>query len=366
MGAFKTAVTLASLASLGFAGFEFAHHLPPVLQRYRTAISKTTPAVRTVKWSPGQVSPFRIPGSSSPSEDWGSTGPSNISANSLNWAGIVQDGQHEHSVQASWKVPNFSTSPTNANSAVAEWIGLGGAQSKDLIQIGTITSPNASGHATTTVFWEELPQSAVQVARVPAGDTVNAKIEPAGTDRWRLWLKVQGLSTPLINKVITVTPSEAAGIESSADWITEAPTTNQGLAPLAPVASTTMSNIKANGVPLAEMSPKSLQPIGLYGQEGQLIAKPADSTSKDTITVNTIYGSKLPQPSSQGGGTWAIQQPGFGGGYNPWDDGGGAGGGYAFPRGYGSGSGGGWITIQPGPGYGYSGRSGGISWSITF
>ncbi len=381
MGVVKAAFGIASLAVLGIGAFDVAHAIPGAIRAYRTAESGTIPPVRTVKWSPGKVFPSNRLRSSGPHSQDSNTSPfsqpsapetSSVSATSLNWAGVVQQGPSEMSVQASWTVPSFSAPATNPNSAVAEWIGLGGMQSNALIQVGTITSPQSSGQANTTVFWEKLPSSAVQVASIPQGAKVNAKIEPLGGNQWRLWLQVNGQAQPVIDQVVHVTPSQAAAIESSADWITEAPTTNHGLAPLAPVASTTMTNVKANGVPLAKMNPPTLQSIGLYSQTGQLMAAPALSPVKDSITVNTVYGSNLPQGTSPGGGSWAIQEPGIGQGYgNPF------GGGFGNPFGRGSGSegnpfsgwgygsggegSGGWITIQPG-----SGSGGGITWSINF
>jgi hypothetical protein len=262
--------------------------------------------------------------------------------------------------------------------------------SNSLIQIGTITSPNSSGQASTTVFWENLPSSAVQVATVATGSTVTAKIEPTGVkNQWRLWLEVNGQTKPLINRVITLTPAKAQGVETSADWITEAPTTNQGVAPLAPVASTTMTNVEANGVPLAKMNGSSLQTIGLYNQDGELLAAPTSDTSKDSVTVNTVYGSSLPTPTVPGGGTNPFgPEPGFGvGSGNPFGNGGGFGlgggfgnpfgngGGFGFGGGlgnlFGNGSGfgfGGSGYPQTGIGFGFSQSTpqGQISWSISY
>ncbi len=396
MSAIKTTLGIIGVAALGVGAFEAAQWIPGALHSYHVAEGPTKPIVHVVKWSPGKIFPlsgFNNSNGNAGANPTSTLAPtslsSSVNATSLNWAGLVQEGTTETSVQASWKVPSFPTTATNPNSVVAEWVGLGGMNSNSLIQIGTITSPNSNGQASTTVFWEHLPSSAVQVANVATGATVTAKIGPTGVkNQWRLWLEVNGQTKPLINRVITLTPAKAQGVETSADWITEAPTTNQGVAPLAPVSSTTMTNIEANGVPLAKMNANSLQTIGLYNQDGELLAAPTSDASKDSVTVNTVYGSTLPSPTVPGSGTSPFgPEPGFGGGSgNPFGGGGfgfggglgnpfGGSGGFGFGGGlgnpFGSGSGFGFGSgsySQGGIGFGFSQSTpqGQISWSISY
>jgi hypothetical protein len=250
-------------------------------------------------------------------------------------------------------------------------------QSNALIQVGTITTPNSDGTATTTAFWEKLPSSAVQLGTIPTGAKVDATIEPVGADSWRLMLTVAGSATPMINKVVTLTASQAQAVESSADWITEAPTTNQGVAPLAPVSQTVMTDVSANNVPLSQMNPSSLTTIGLFSQSGQLMAAPVSDPRSNSIVVNTIYGS-LPastMPDGDGLGTGWGQLPGFntfpfggsGSGFGRLGNGFGGFGGQ-WGNGWGGGLGGFGVSsgsIFPGVHTEYS-QQGGISWSVSW
>ncbi len=346
MGA-KNIVALLGLGALGFSAYGLSLHVVPiVMHTYRMA---QAPSV-TVRTKPTDWPPLPI--SSSPSGS-GTALPTQVStvqttASSYNWAGVVQSGTHETSVQASWKAPTFAQLASNPNDSVAEWIGLGGMQSGQLIQIGTITTPNSQGQATTTVFWEDLPSSARESASVPEGTRVTAKIEPDGRDTWRLRLTAQGYAGPLIDKVVTLTQRQASRVETSADWITEAPTTRSGVAPLAPVSGTKMTQVKANNIPLAKMSPGSLQTVSLYSQNGQLLAQPARLRGTNAITVNTVYGNLPSSPESSPG--TIVTNPGYstipGSRYGP---GSGYTGGYGSGYGYGNGYGG---TYGYGSGYG--------------
>jgi hypothetical protein len=217
---------------------------------------------------------------------------------SENWAGLVQEGKSETSVSASWTVPTSFASAPSPQSAVAEWVGLGGMSTSSLLQVGTITTPNQQGNPVTTVFWENLPHSAVEGATVPTGKTVTASITPVSgtTDEWTVSVLESGNPTPLITHTVTLTAQQAQAIETSADWITEAPSTNSNrVVPLAPVASTTMTGLMANGQALAAMPASSLVTIGLE-QGPTLVAAPTVNVTADTLTVNTIYGTLAPSP----------------------------------------------------------------------
>ena len=250
------------------------------------------------------------------------------SAPSLNWAGVVQTGNQETRVSATWIAPGWAAGTTvNPNSAIAEWVGLGGLNSPSLIQVGTMTAPDNNGNPVTTAFWEVLPAAAHQTVVIPTGTRVTAAIIPLGNDSWRLLLTGQGYNQPIVNQVVHLTPAQAAGVETSADWITEAPTAANGsVLPLAPVASTTMTNVEANGIPLSQMNPNSLESINLQGSDGQVMAQVAsDGGSTNQITVDTAYGQSIPVSypsnpivngySNSNGWTIQVTIPGWSGGW---------------------------------------------------
>lgn len=329
MASIHSLIRLLGLTAFGVAAFEVGHNIGPSLALTSMGSTPATPV--SVK-----VSTNHSPSKSSPVtalQPTTSSIPTTLGSTSYNWAGLDQIGTDLTSVEASWKAPSF-THPAASNRSIAEWVGLGGIQSRALIQVGTITSPNGNGTASTTVFWEKLPRPAIQTVTIPTGSTVTAKISPAGTDQWRLTLTVQGQSSPLINKLVTLSPRAAAAVETSADWITEAPSTQHGVSPLAPVASTTMSQVKANGVSLSQMDPQSLQTVGLFGRGGRLLAAPSSSAgTSNQLVVNTIFGS-LPK---SGGANNHLTGNGYGGNGAGSGYGSGYGGG-GYPQGQGSGS----------------------------
>ncbi len=288
--------SLVGAGALGVGAVGVGSFYVTSLARSNTTPSASEPIVQTLQWLPNHhstaTSSSSASGGSTPSQGAVASARSSIpsSTESTNWSGLVQDGATEKSVQATWSAPSFAEADQLSDSAIAEWVGLGGVQSTSLIQVGTITSPNSQGQAQTVAFWENLPSAAVQTVAIPTGSSVTAKIEPTGTDSWRLLLTVKGQSNPVVDTVVNLSSSVSSGVETSADWITEAPTTNQGVEPLVPVSSTTMTNVEANGVPLSKMSNSSLESVELFSQSGPLLAK-VDSISANSFTVDIAYGS---------------------------------------------------------------------------
>ncbi|MCY0899236.1 MAG: G1 family endopeptidase [Firmicutes bacterium] len=261
------------------------------------------------------AAPFRVSFHTTPSRPAAhraaSTSSTTVDQVSQNWAGLVQEGTAETRVSASWVVPSSFAATAPSQSAVAEWVGLGGMKGSSLIQVGTVTSPGSNGSPVTTVFWEDLPSVAVTGTTVAPGTTVTATISPNGTDKWLLELTANDSSTPLVDHLVTLTPAQAKAIESSADWITEAPSSNQGILPLAPVSSTTMTHLLANNQPLASLAPSSLVTIAL-AQGPVLAAVPTVNTAADSLTVNTLYGTLAPLGSPGPGGFpggFGVQPP---------------------------------------------------------
>lgn len=292
MASIQSVLRLLGLAAFGVAAFEVGHNVGPGISVISNPLAVKPVSVK-VSSSPSSPKPEPV-ASLQPTT---SSIPTTLNSTSYNWAGLDQIGTNLTSVEATWKAPRF-THPASPNRSIAEWVGLGGIQSRALIQVGTITSPNANGTASTTVFWEKLPRPAIQTVTIPTGATVTAKISPVATDQWRLTLTIQGKSSPLINKLVTLSPRAAASVETSADWITEAPSTQNGVSPLAPVASTTMTQVSANGIPLSAMDPQSLETVGLFGPRGRLLAAPSSTTgTSNQLVVNTIFGS-LPKSGS--------------------------------------------------------------------
>jgi len=257
----------------------------------------------TVTWTPPQWIRGVGPGGNSDSYGYGgvggtvtpptAAGPSDVSAN---WSGLAATGATERQISATWRAPAFTQPASEPRTALGEWVGLGGMGSHHLIQVGTVTEPGPNGQAETLAFWEVLPHPAVMSASVPTGASVTSQIVPVGTDRWRLELTIQGRRTPVVDEVVTLSPTQAAGVETSAEWITEAPTDREGIMHLAPVGQTTMTNLELNGSTLASVPSADLTPITMVDGIGNVIAQPTVSVTSDTLTVTTTAGAaSLPE-----------------------------------------------------------------------
>ena len=80
--------------------------------------------------------------------------PASSDSTSLNWAGYVADTGSYTSVTGSWVVPLVSDSRPGAD---ATWVGIGGVQTRDLIQAGTQAIVGNPGDITYQAWYEVLP-----------------------------------------------------------------------------------------------------------------------------------------------------------------------------------------------------------------
>ena len=153
--------------------------------------------------------------------------PSNtaVRSTSRNWSGYVATGGASYtSVTGTWVVAAPDAKVTGND---ATWVGIGGANSTDLIQAGTEATVNGDGTVSYDAWTETLPQSTRTVTlAVNAGDTVSVTIAEQSTDLWRIDMK--NVTT---GKTFTTTIRYASS-KSSAEWIEEAPSIGRGIAPL--------------------------------------------------------------------------------------------------------------------------------------
>lgn len=119
----------------------------------------------------------------------GSVDPKSVSqttawnSTSNNWSGYAettaQTGQKFTKVVAEWVVPSVATmKSTNAVGCSALWDGIGGATSKDLIQLGTDSCSNAS-QTGYFAWYEILPAAGVEIPSlaIQPGDRVLATLQ---------------------------------------------------------------------------------------------------------------------------------------------------------------------------------------------
>ncbi|MGC7870501.1 G1 family glutamic endopeptidase [Desulfosporosinus sp. SYSU MS00001] len=211
---------------------------------------------------------------------------------SENWAGYINTpdtGESYTSVSGSWTIPTISASQTDA--VAAQWIGLGGVSSTDLLQMGTIEEID-NGQPVAKVFWEKLPSTAQNVMTVPIGSTISASIAPStgSSSTWTLTFTINGETPGQTIPSVTLSSDYAQGIGTSAEWISEDPSNQNGqLYPLANMGSFTYHSAMVNGQSLKSIG--NVQPVALVSQSGDVLIAPSklgsDGESFSTNVVNS-------------------------------------------------------------------------------
>jgi ketosteroid isomerase-like protein len=185
---------------------------------------------------PGAVSPGVGPGGSNPgtgrqpsqpspptqpARPRGQTGQARNT--SQNWSGYAASGGTYSAVSGTWTVPQFT--PDSGAGADATWVGIGGVNSRDLIQAGTQQTVSGSGSTQYEAWVETLPQASHPVSlTVNPGDSVTVAItqQPQASDQW-----VVAFTNNTTGQRFQVTEQYTSSM-SSAEWIEEAPSAARG------------------------------------------------------------------------------------------------------------------------------------------
>ena len=142
---------------------------------------------------------------------------------SSNWSGYAATGGTYTSVTGTWKVPQPSGDTAGAD---ATWVGIGGVNTRDLIQAGTQSMANG-GSVRYEAWIEMLPATSQTVPlSVRPGDSVTATITEQSAGTWLITIKNNTTSQSYRN---TVSYSSS---RSSAEWIEEAPSSGRSVVPL--------------------------------------------------------------------------------------------------------------------------------------
>ncbi|WP_231862758.1 G1 family glutamic endopeptidase [Alicyclobacillus mali (ex Roth et al. 2021)] len=225
---------------------------------------------------------------------------------SENWGGYIDTpagSQPYTSVTGSWTVPSL----TGRDGAMAaQWIGLGGVQTQDLLQIGTLEQIE-NGQTQVQVFWEKLPAAANTVMTVPTGSQISASIRAESGSTWVLSLQALTPSGQTLSKSISVNLSNvyAENIGTSAEWISEDPSTMRGgLYPLADSSAVQFTNATVNGQPL-NASSNEVQPVAMVDVNGDIRIAPSSIGSDGESFTTTTYAEASSQtwPGASGGWT---------------------------------------------------------------
>ncbi len=183
----------------------------------------------------------------------GARGAGNSEVESTNWSGYAVaggDGAY-HRVTASWTEPAVKC--TSGDKFASFWIGLDGYSSHSVEQTGT--DSDCAGRAASYSGWYEIYPAAPVYFRtkVRPGDHLSASVAFSGTDTYTLVLRdnTRGWTH-------TVTRNEAGLDRSSAEVITEAPSSGSGVLRLADFGTADFTAAKVNGVSLKRKHPTKI------------------------------------------------------------------------------------------------------------
>ncbi|MDA8442853.1 MAG: G1 family endopeptidase [Peptococcaceae bacterium] len=215
---------------------------------------------------------------------------------SLNWAGYIDTpaGNTAYtSVSATWQVPNISTSRRDA--VAAQWIGLGGVNTTDLLQMGTIEQMQ-NGQPTAQVFWEQLPALSQDVMTVPTGSIIKASIaEVSNSNTWNITFSATDPNGQTQTQTLPVTldAAYAQGIGTSAEWISEDPSdANMRLYPLANSGKVQYSNALVDGQPIAA-SQNQVQPVAMTNNNGTVLVAPSQLSDSGDSFFTTVLNTNV-------------------------------------------------------------------------
>ena len=198
---------------------------------------------------------------------------------STNWSGYAVTGANGayHSVTASWVEPTGTCTSRRAAQYSSFWVGLDGFNSDSVEQTGTDVDCN--GRTPVYYGWYEMyPANPVNYTNtVKPGDHFSASVTFTGTETYTLVLtdSTQGWTHSTVK-------NETGLDRSSAEVITEAPSSESGVLPLADFGTVSYSTSTANGTSLGSQSPTEIIMIDNSGAQ-------KDSTS--AISSGGAFGN---------------------------------------------------------------------------
>ena len=173
---------------------------------------------------------------------------------SANWSGYAATGGHGayRSMSASWAEPTARCGGGAAKYA-ASWVGLDGYSSHSVEQVGT--DSDCHGKTARYYGWYEMfPAAPVKFgSKVRPGDKLSASVRFSGARTYTLVLRdrTRGWKHAITRK-------EAGLDRSSAEVITEAPSSGSGVVPLADFGTIRFTAARANGTLLRRHSPTKI------------------------------------------------------------------------------------------------------------
>ena len=163
---------------------------------------------------------------------------------STNWAGYADDhtaGTTYSTVTGNWSEPAVSC-PSHGTLYAVFWVGIDGFTSGTVEQDGTLAECN-HGKATYFSWWEMFPTNSIQVvgSSVSPGDSISASVVRSGST---YTLKLTDSTHPANSFSTAQTCSTC--VNSSAEWIAEAPSSGSKILPLANFGTWTETGATVN------------------------------------------------------------------------------------------------------------------------
>ncbi|MFI5267411.1 MAG: G1 family glutamic endopeptidase [Chloroflexota bacterium] len=217
---------------------------------------------------PGNPAPS---GGPAPSPQVPAPRPSRGRGVSSNWSGYAANGGKFTSVSGTWTVPQPSAN-TGSLGADAAWVGIGGENSRDLIQAGTEETVLASGTIHYDAWIEMLPQYSHPIPlAVHPGDSVTVSISQQPDSSWKISFK-NNTTTNTYDRTVQYSSSL-----SSAEWIEEAPSGGRGgVMPLDNFGNISFSSASAvKDGQTVNLSQAGAQPITMINGNDQPLVTPA-------------------------------------------------------------------------------------------
>jgi hypothetical protein len=192
---------------------------------------------------------------------------------STNWSGYADLKSKFSKLSAKWTEPSLSC-PSSATQLAAFWVGIDGFSSKTVEQDGTI-GECYKGEAYYYTWWEMYPTNDIQVVgdTVSPGDKITSSVVKTGTS---YTLSVKDATTPANSFTVKETCSASECVDSSAEWIAEAPSNSSGVLPLAHFSTWAASKAAVTGgTKTGTISSFKNDEITMVGSGGNTLASPS-------------------------------------------------------------------------------------------
>jgi peptidase A4-like protein len=223
--------------------------------------------------------------------DTGSPTAATKFSTSSNWSGYAATGGSFSSVTGTWTVPNVSATTSGAD---ATWVGIGGIDTRDLIQAGTQATVSG-GDVQYDAWIEMLPASSRPVSlSVNPGDSVTVTITQKTATEWTIAMK-NNTTGGRYTTTVTYTSTN-----SSAEWVQEAPSIGRGTVALDQFGTLRFTDASAirEGQTL-DLTKLGAEAITMINDARQSLATPSIiGTDGTSFTV-----TRTDAPSTSGGGT---------------------------------------------------------------